>query len=51
MKETLYHWLTHPYVVSLLSLFIGFYILRDVVRAIFSVVDGALRTRRTGSED
>ena len=38
--------LLHPYAVALLSLLIGCYILRDIVRVFFFIFDGSRRAAR-----
>ena len=41
--ERLTDLLTHPYAVALLSLLIGCYLLRDIVRVFFFIYDGSRR--------
>lgn len=43
---------THPYIISAISLFIAFYILRDTVRAIIYIFTRALNFKKhTGPEE
>ena len=41
--ERLTDLLTHPFAVAVLSLFIGCYLLRDIVRVFFFIYDGSRR--------
>ena len=42
--ENLKELIFHPYVVALISLFIGCYLLRDIARVILYIFSGAHRT-------
>ena len=42
--ENLKELIFHPYVVALISLFIGCYLLRDIARVILYIFSGARRT-------
>lgn len=49
--ERLTDLLTHPYAVALLSLLIGCYLLRDIVRVFFFIYDGTRRAARRSESD
>ena len=44
--ENLKDLIFHPYVVALISLFIGCYLLRDIARVILYIFSGARRTKK-----